>query len=89
MPLQDVAALPALTVPEPDRRVVTGACQDAAIGGKGQPRYQVRMSFQRPQAGTCFRVPELDRLIEATASQQVRIRTRSEGQRADPVTMPR
>jgi len=46
------------------------------------------MPFQRPQAGTAFHVPQLDRLVEAAAGEQTRIRARSEGQRTDPVAMP-
>ena len=45
------------------------------------------MSFQRPDAGARFHLPELDRLIEAAAGEQACIR--GEGQRADPFAMPR
>src|SRR5215472_136153 len=91
MPLQDVVALPALTVPEPDRRVVAGRGQGAAIAGPGQPGYCAAMSFQRRPAGASFHVPELDRLVgagagEAAAGEQISIR--SEGQPDDQVAMP-
>src|SRR5262245_10347319 len=47
------------------------------------------MPGERPAAVTRFRVPQLDRLIEAATGEQVRIRARREGQHADQVAMPR
>jgi len=87
MALQDVVALPASRVPEPNGRVVAGRGQGAAIGGPGQPYHHTGMSFQRPDAGARFHVPELDRLVGAAAGEQARIR--GEGQRDVQVAVPR
>ena len=85
MPLQDVAALPALAVPEPNRRVVAGRCQGSAIGGPGKPYHSVGMSFKRRTAGASFYLPEFDRLVATTAGEEGS--SRSEGQLVDLVAM--
>src|SRR5947209_8395879 len=85
MPLQDVAALPTLAIPEPNRRVVAGRCQGSAIGDPGQPCYRAGMAFKRRTAGASFHFPELDRLVEAAAGEQRSVR--SEGQHGDLVAM--
>ena len=85
MPLQDVAALPTLAVPEPNRRVVAGRCQGSAIGGPGQPYHRAGMSFKRRPAGASFYLPEFDRLVATTAGEEAR--SRSEGQLVDLVAM--
>src|SRR2546421_10462765 len=85
MPLQDVAALPALAVPQPNRRVVAGRCQGSAIGGPGHPYHSAGMSFKRRTAGASFYLPEVDRLVATTAGEEDRIR--SEGQLVDLVAI--
>src|SRR5436309_9765540 len=85
MPLQDVAALPALAIPEPNRRVVAGRGQGSAIGGPGKPYHRAGMSFKRRPAGARFYLPEFDRLVATAAGEEGR--SRSEGQLVDLVAM--
>src|SRR5947209_3353719 len=85
MPLQDVAALPTLAIPEPYRRVVAGRCQRSAIGGPGKVCHRAGMSFQRRPARAGFHFPEPDRLVVAAAGEQRSIR--SEDQLSDLATM--
>src|SRR5256885_12962244 len=86
MPLQDVAALPALAVPEPNRRVVAGRGQGPAIGGPRKVCHGAGMSFKRRTADARFHFPELDHLVVTAAGEEGSIR--SEGQLEDLVAMP-
>src|SRR5947209_18917771 len=85
MPLQDMAALPTLAIPEPYRRVVAGRCQRSAIGDPRKVCHRAGMSFQRRPAGARFHFPELDRLVEAAAGEQRSLRR--EGQPGDLAAM--
>src|SRR5947209_16905108 len=87
MPLQDMAALPTLAIPEPNSRVVAGTCQRSAIGGPGKACHSAGMAFQRRPAGARFHFPELDRLVVTAAGEKAR--SRSEGQLEDLVAMTR
>ena len=85
MPLQDVAALPTLAIPEPYRRVVAGRCQRSAIGDPRKVCHRAGMSLQRRPARAGFHFPEPDRLVVAAAGEQRSIR--SEDQLGDLATM--
>ncbi len=85
MPLQDVAALPTLAIPEPNRRVVAGRCQRSAIGDPRKVCHGAGMPFKRRTVGASFHFPELDRLVVAAAGEQRSVK--SEGQHGDLVAM--
>src|SRR5258706_9612976 len=85
MALQDMAALPILAIPQPNRRVEAGRCQGSAIGDPGKVCHGAGMTFKRCTAGARFHFPEPDRLVVAAAGEQRSIR--SEGQPGDLAAM--